>query len=367
MRILEIQDLIREKMAKNKLGAFLVLDLINLRYLTGFKGYDPTDGCLLITKDKTLFFTDSRYIGIVADCLKGIEIVDWTFTGGIKILPKYIPRGATVGCERAITHDLNLDLRRILKNRAVHSSMFIESYRAIKTPWEIAQLRRAGEIVDKAYKFLLTIIKVGLTEYEIAYALNCFLRKESGNDQLSFETIVAVGPNSTLPHYIPEEDKARKVGYGDVVLCDFGPTVNGYCGDSTITFIVGESNPEFEKIYQIVKTASEFAISNLKIGMTCGEADALARDIINNAGHKDNFGHALGHAVGLGVHDIAPHLTFRPPNKYVILMDGHCFTVEDGIYLPGKFGVRLERFGVLTEAGYLPFNNFPFDLVVIPA
>ncbi|MES0278724.1 MAG: M24 family metallopeptidase, partial [Dehalococcoidales bacterium] len=227
----------------------------------------------------------------------------------------------------------------------------VESLRTVKAPAEIELITRAAQMCDAAFEHILGLTMAGMTEEEVAWGLERFLR-ERGSQPLPFDVIVASGPNSALPHARPT---SRPIGTGEPVLIDFSARVDGYSSDMSRTICLGQADETYKKVYGAVLAAQLAAINEIKAGMSGQQADAVARGAIKKAGFGENFGHGLGHGLGLDIHE-APRLG---PGAETVLSDGMVFTIEPGIYLPGWGGVRIEdtvvmecgRIRVLSQAG----------------
>ena len=233
----------------------------------------------------------------------------------------------------------------------------IEKLRMIKTDDEIRTIRRAAEIADEAFSHILTFIKPGVTELEVSNELEFFMRR-LGASESSFDTIVASGKRSALPHGVAT---GKTIENGDMVTLDFGALYDGYVSDITRTVAVGEPTEELKKIYHIVLEAQMRACSALKPGMTGKEADAVARDYIKDHGYGEAFGHSTGHGIGLEVHE-GPGLSFRSDT---VLKPGMVVTVEPGIYVPGLGGVRIEDDVLITEDGCELLTSSPKELIIL--
>ncbi|MBI4336831.1 MAG: aminopeptidase P family protein [Chloroflexi bacterium] len=205
------------------------------------------------------------------------------------------------------------------------------------------------EIADQAFQQVASAIQVGETERSVAWRLEKAMR-ELGAEGLSFDIIVAAGPNAALPHHHPSE---RPIGAGEPVVIDFGSRYEGYCSDTTRTICLGPADDTFRKVYDIVLGAQLTAIATVQAGMTAGQADSIARDIIKQAGYGDNFGHSLGHGIGLAVHEY-PRVG---PKAEAALEEGMVFTIEPGIYVPGWGGVRIEDTVVLEKGKVRSLNT----------
>jgi len=243
------------------------------------------------------------------------------------------------------------------KHKLRVASDIIDKPRMVKDDNELGLLRRAEQIGDEAFDHILTILKPGITEREISLELEFFMKKQ-GASKLSFDTIVASGPNSSMPH---AQVTDRVVQNGDFVTMDFGCVYKGYCSDMTRTVAVGTPTDEMKKVYQIVLDANLRAMDGIKAGVKCSDIDALARGYISDKGYGDYFGHGLGHSVGLQIHE-EPRFS---PKCDVITEENMVITDEPGIYLPGKFGVRIEDLVVVRKDGYERLSKSPKELIII--
>lgn len=355
-------EALRKTLKANKIDGFLVMsiegsDWANLRYLTGFAG---SFGVLIISKERQIFFTDSRYIERVRQDLKDFEIQELNTRReragqkAARILKAL--KLKSVGFNSATTSvAIYNDLKKRLKGKAIKLVSLegpIERLRRVKDEQEISNIEKAVELTDQAYTYILNHIKVGMTEREIAWELEKFIR-ERGSDGLAFPIIAASGPNSALPHHSISE---RKIEFGDFLLFDFAARYNGYCADMTRTVVVGQASEEQKKIYNIVLEAQERAIEKIRAGIKGKEADKAARDVIEQAGYGENFGHGTGHGVGLDLHE-GPRLS--PLLGKEKLKPGMVVTVEPGIYLPGWGGVRIEDLVVVEEDGCRVLTRSP--------
>lgn len=221
---------------------------------------------------------------------------------------------------------------------------------------KLKNIRKAQRIAERVFTELLPILKPGITERQVANAITV-LAKEHGADRLAFPSIVGSGPNGAKPHAIPGR---RKLAKGDLVVLDFGMVIGGYHSDMTRTIAIGQPSAEQRKVYEVVRQAQEAAIASARVGMTGRELDAVARDLITEAGFGSRFVHALGHGVGRNIHQ-APRL--RPKRGGEILKAGTVVTIEPGIYLPGKFGVRIEDMVLLKARGSENLTSVPTALL----
>ena len=226
----------------------------------------------------------------------------------------------------------------------------------IKTKDEIKKLIKSSQLADRCYRYICSVIKPGMTEKKVAKLMNDFMLK-NGAEALSFETIVGSGPNSSKIHSTPSN---RVIKYGDVVQLDFGCIVDGYCSDCSRVLFMGEVKPEYRKIYNIVYEAQITGIKNFKVGMKASQVDALSRDIIKRKGY--NFNHAVGHAVGTVVHEDP---VVSPKTTKDIIKNNMCITIEPGIYIDKKFGIRIEDTCIVKDGKLIPLNHTTKRIKVI--
>jgi Xaa-Pro aminopeptidase len=337
---------LRSKLPENEIDAIFITQPENRRYLSGFDG---SSGFLMITQKKAVLATDFRYTEQALAEAPDFEILriannisDWFpgLAGDLGI--------GRLGFESAdVTFHMHRLLSDGLKKKKIATRMVpvngvVESLRMVKEPEEIQLLIKAAEISDTALEYIEARVEAGMTERQVAWELEKSLR-ENGSQTLSFEIIVASGPNAALPHAKPTE---RVINKGEPVLIDMGAKWGGYASDTTRTICIGEPDTTFKKVYRTVLDAQTAAMSIIKTGMTGHQADSSARKIIDKAGCTEAFGHALGHGVGLAPHEL-PRLG---PNSKDVLTDDMVFTVEPGIYLTGWGGVRIED-TVIMENG----------------
>jgi Xaa-Pro aminopeptidase len=236
-------------------------------------------------------------------------------------------------------------------------NQLINSSRAIKTECEISKIKQAQSITDKTFEYILNFIKAGKSEKEIAIEIDFFMRK-NGADEVAFETIVASGENSSMPHATPTD---RILENGDFVIMDFGASVEGYKSDMTRTVAIGSVSEEMQKVYDTVLKAQCLALDMIKPNQKCCDIDKIARDFIDNAGYKGLFGHSLGHSVGLEIHE-TPSFSTKDATKIASNM---IMTVEPGIYLEGSFGVRIEDLVLICNDGVQNLTKSKKELLVL--
>lgn len=363
---------ISEIISGNSLIAAVVTDRYNMNYLSGYMG---DAGMLLFIGGKKYLFTDSRYIEVASRDAVEFECIDIGKKGySLSIIDKleeYMKVNeseyVSIGFE-----DNSISYRQYKEFedkwtkqgdiRLMPLGNLIDSLRQIKTADEQDKIAKAESIGDQAFSHILDFIRPGMTEKEVALELEVTM-KRLGADGLSFDTIVASGPNSSMPHAVPTD---RRLQAGDFVTMDFGCIYNGYCSDMTRTIFIADEDiavptDEQRLVYNTVLHAQQEAMKHIKPGMKCSDIDKIARDIIAQAGYGNCFGHGLGHSVGLYIHE-EPRLS---PSCDEILKEGMVVTVEPGIYLPGRFGVRIENLVLVTADGYKDFTSSERELITI--
>ena len=347
---------LRARMRDLAVEAFLVTDLLNLRYLANFTG---TTGVVVVTETEQIFVTDFRYVQQVRN-----QAPDFTLLQNKKEIFSEINDYLTAkGIQRvAIEADqMNvatyLRLQELFSATIVPTNGVIEKIREIKDETEMAKMRYACEITDQAFEHILTFIKPGVTEIQVANELERFL-KVKGAEAMSFDTIIASGYRSAMPHGVASD---KVIEEGDMVTLDFGCYYQGYSSDMTRTIAVGSVDPKLEEIYHIVLEAHELVNQQAKAGMTGAQLDAIARQHIASKGYGDNFGHGLGHGVGLNVHEL-PGVNARSEQPLEV---GMVITNEPGIYVEGLGGVRIEDDLYVHEDHVENLNRSPKHLIII--
>lgn len=330
-------------MKKEKIDGFLVTSPYNLRYLTNFTG---TTGLAVITLDKAYFVTDFRYTEQAAKQAQGYEIVKNVgpiFDEVAKLCQK--EEIQSLGFEEAfISFAQYGQLEDLLEETALIPILgMIEELREIKDENEVKIVRKACEIADRGIEHIWNTIKPGMTEIEVANQLDFYMRS-LGATSVSFDTIVASGLRSAMPHGVASEKIIEK---GELITIDFGCYYDGYVSDETRTFAIGDPGQKLKDIYQIVLEANLKVIEEAKPGMSGIELDAIARDHIASFGYGEAFGHSTGHGIGLEIHE-GPNVSFRAEKRFV---PGNIITDEPGIYLPGIGGVRIEDDLLVTSTG----------------
>jgi Xaa-Pro aminopeptidase len=341
---------IRESLKRKGLSGFLVTDIINVRYCTGFSG---SSGFLFITAQENFFVTDFRYQEQSAQEVSGWEIAIEKGNRVKTIQNLYKRTGIKkLGIESSVSYSF---FRKLSEAGLVLHDLegLVEKIREIKTDTEIIVIQEAVRRAEKAFLDIKPHIREGAREQSIALRLEERLKK-NGCRKAAFDIIVASGPNSALPHAKPTE---KKIGPGDLVIIDWGGEADGYFSDMTRTLLVkgGEHLSKKKEIYRIVLEANIRSISSVAAGTHSKQVDTAARNYIKRSGYGDCFGHGTGHGVGLQVHE-APRIT-RTGN--VPLRENMVFTIEPGIYVPGLGGVRIEDIVVVNR-------NQPTVLTTLP-
>jgi Xaa-Pro aminopeptidase len=343
-------ELVRDR----ELEMLFVSDLTNVRYLTGFTG---TNGACLVGPELRLFFTDFRYTERAAE-----EVgAEWERPEAEReLLPQVAKRmRGRVGFE-----DAKLSVRQLKRLwEAVGEGVdlapagdLVEELRAVKEPAEIERIAAAAELADGVYGWALERGLAGKAEREVVRTCEARIRELGA--QPSFPPIVAAAANGALPHAEPGE---REIGRGELVVFDMGALLDGYCSDCTRTFATGEPGEEAREVYELVREAQAAALEAVKPGAGGKEVDAVARELIAAAGHGERFGHGTGHGVGLEVHE-GPRLAVSSEDE---LREGNVVTVEPGVYLPGRFGVRIEDLVVVAADGHRNLSGLPKELQLV--
>lgn len=332
---------------------------VNRRYFTGMKS---SDGTVLAFRGKAYLLIDFRYIEKARATVTAAEVIEQKklYQQIGELIRANGIRSMAVETQTMTVSQFNIIRKQFKDIEIVDTDVLsnaINSIRSVKAAEELEYIRRAQEIAENAFDQILKFIKAGVTEREIALELDR-LMLEGGAEALSFETIALSGENTSMPHGVPSD---RKVRSGDFVLMDFGAVYNGYHSDMTRTVCVGQPTDEMKNVYNIVLNAQIAALNAARAGMTGQALDRIARSVIEDAGYGDNFGHSLGHGVGMEIHE-KPNAS---PNYKQPLPEGAVVTVEPGIYIPGKFGVRIEDFVILTENGCINLTKNDKNIIYL--
>ena len=351
-RICQLQKFLDEK------SVAIIENPENRLYFTGF---NSSLGYLAVSRDNAVFLTDSRYIEAAQRSIDGAEVREFFSLASIKEtvsgfgMSRIIMQNSTTTVAVAQTFEQIFDGFEIAFDGSLDK--IISELRITKDDSELDNIISAQRIAERAFDHVLGIIREGMTEKQLALELDFYMLSH-GADALSFDTIAVSGKNSSLPHGVPSEKKIEK---GDFITMDFGAVVNGYHSDMTRTVAVGFVLDEQKKVYDTVLNAQKAALEGICAGIKCCDADALARDIIERAGYGQFFRHGLGHGVGVEIHE-APTVS---PRSETILREGMIVTVEPGIYLPERFGVRIEDMVCVTENGCRNLTNADKSLIIL--
>lgn len=337
--------------------AALCLSAPACRYLSGF---DYTDGGVLLTAHDAYLLTDSRYIEAAKEAVSNMQCV--SCTGLVKTVGELLEKQGIgqLYLEQTVTLGELASLQKLPVTLITDGTLqnALQAARLVKDENEISLLRKAQAITEQGFAHILPFLREGVTEREAALELEFFMRK-NGADGVSFEFIVVSGANSSRPHGVPTDKPIQK---GDLVTMDFGALYHGYHADMTRTVAVGDVSDAQRVVYDTVLKAQKATLSVIRAGISGKAADAAARDVITAAGFGEYFGHGTGHGVGVEIHE-APRLS--PLSSETPLQAGSVVTVEPGIYLPGKYGVRIEDMVLLTENGCENLTKAPKELIIL--
>ena len=344
-------------------GAIISSEL-NQRYLCDFPF---TDGYILVLPERSYLLTDFRYAEAIKKAVSGFEIIcpEGRMSDCIADLTRKSKAKSLAVEEDSISlGEFELLAKKLngiatLKSGA---SAILLAQRAVKLDYELERIKKAQEITDAAFSHIIAFVeenKASLTERDVALELDFFMQKR-GSEGVAFETIAISSDATSLPHGVPRNERLKS-GF---LTMDFGAKFNGYCSDMTRTVVIGKASDEQKKIYNTVLSAQKTALEQIRGGISCRVADAIARKVIENAGYGKAFGHSLGHGVGLFIHE-KPNLSPRADDA-LLLISGNVVTVEPGIYLEGKFGCRIEDMIAVTPDGSIyNFTKSNKDLIEI--
>lgn len=348
---------LRELFSSFEIDGILVTSATNRRYISGFTG---STGYVLISEKQAAFITDFRYVEQAKDQCPAFEIVDNQRKMNQALKEKLEEYGIRkLGFEQDyVTFSQYDSFTQLASNTTwIPTSGLIEELRLIKDENELSKVRKAIEIADQTFSHIIGVIRPGITEEEVALEMEYYMRK-LGASGASFETIVASGVRSALPH---GRASTKVIQEGELVTLDFGAIYEGYVSDITRTVAVGEISDQLREIYDVCLQAQLAGVNHIKAGMTGKEADALCRDVIAKAGYGDAFGHSTGHGIGLDVHE-GPNASTVSDH---ILLPGMLLTVEPGIYLAGIGGVRIEDDILITDDGNEILTKSTKELIIL--
>jgi Xaa-Pro aminopeptidase len=349
-------DRVAGLLEERELDLLLVTDLVNVRYLTGFTG---SNAMAVVGRDVRRFITDFRYVAQAAAEVEGFDREQ-----GPQEFVTALSAGWPEGDLRLGFEDQHVSVRTHKRLRGViperielvAAGGIVESLRAVKEPGEVERIAAAAALADEVYGLVREQGLVGRTERDVAFTLETEFRRRGAEP--SFDSIVASSERGALPHAQPADVAIER---GTLVTLDIGARLDGYCSDCTRTWATGELPGDLAEAYALVQRAQEAALAAVRPGPEGREVDAVARDIIVAAGHGDHFGHGLGHGVGLEIHE-GPRLA---RTAEAALTAGNVVTVEPGVYLPGRGGVRIEDLVVVTEDGHRVLSGTTKDLISV--
>ena len=350
---------LREKMPQENYCALITSD-INRRYFCGMKS---SAGAVLVFPDAAYLLIDFRYFEKAKEKVTVCEVVRSVkfYSQLVDLLKKHGTEKVYIEAETMTVAELSTYAEK-LEGFKIDSTGFlsdaITKLRSVKTAEELEKMQKAQDIAEAALdNALRNVIKEGATELEVARSLDFYMLSH-GAEAISFDTIALSGKNTSVPHGVPSDKKIQK---GEFVLMDFGAVFDGYHSDMTRTVCVGEPTAEMREIYGITLEAQQRCLDLIKAGVVCKELDACARDLITEKGYGEAFGHGLGHSVGLEIHE-SPAANTR---DMTVLSENVVMTIEPGIYLPEKFGVRIEDVTVLTKDGCEILTKSPKNLIIL--
>ena len=319
---------------------------INRRYFTGMKS---SAGVVVVFKEKSYLIIDFRYIEKAKATVKNSEVIlqEELFEQISMLCAKHNAKSIAVETHTMTVYELETYKKALSSYDFITTDSFstlINNLRSVKDNDEISKIKQAQKIAENAFDNALNFIKEGKTEKEVAFALNSYML-QNGAEALSFDTIALFGKNSSLPHGVPSD---KKLANGEFILMDFGAVYDGYHSDMTRTVCLGEPTEEMSTVYNIVLNAQEAALKSVHEGIKGSELDKIARKVISDKGYGEMFGHGLGHGVGMEVHEY-PNAS---PKSQAILQENVIITIEPGIYIPQKFGVRIEDFVIVKKEGF---------------
>ena len=351
----EALRMVLRKMMCRAIDATIVTDRSAIRWLTGFSG---SSARLLITREKSWLFTDFRYKEQAAGEVSVAETVIASDGFAAELGSGRYPLGETVALQsdNVTWHEAIKLIEQILgKQRVIPVDSFFDEFRMLKNEIELAKMRRAAEISELVLEKVLPLISPSVTELDIAAEIT-YQQKKLGAEKDSFDPIVAGGERSAMPHATPSKARFKA---GELIVIDIGCVYEGYASDQTRTVALGHVSGEARQVYRIVQEAQQLGIASARCGMMAKELDAEVRRFIAAHGYADEFGHGLGHGVGLDVHE-EPRISLKGEYE---LQEHMVFTIEPGIYLPGKFGVRIEDTVVMARHGATPLQQFSKELI----
>ncbi len=354
---------LKEKISKNKSDAILISSVPNIIYLTGYSGFskEEREAFLLITKNAQYILADGRYIGSAKTLIPDFKLIEISSKNSVKETLKNLKTKHKIKKLGFEGNNITFSEHKKLLTRFDDSNhQSLESLRSIKSSEEILKIKKACRLGDKTFDYILKKIKLGVSEKELAFEIEFFIKKHGAD--ISFRPIVAFGKNSAIPHHQPSYK--RLTTKDKFVLLDFGVKLNNYCSDMTRTVFFGKPTSEQKKMYETVLAAQQKVIESLHdisiYDAMAKNVDKVARDYILSKGYE-TIPHSVGHGIGIDVHE-APHLS---PKSKDILKEGMVFSIEPGIYIPGFGGVRIEDLVVLEKTNPRLLTTSTRDLIIL--
>ncbi|KPU43110.1 putative peptidase [Oxobacter pfennigii] len=365
MKFSEKIDRLAQLMVKNNADVLIIGTSSDMEYITGKSSFicERFKALFILSDGRFFYISPELYYEETREVFGGqTDIFVWSDSEGFlpcleKANIKYGLKGKTIGVNDAIRAVDMLDMKTVLDMNFINGVSILEELRVVKTQQERDYLRKASLIADEVAAEIVKYIRPGITEKDIGDKI-IELFFEKGAEGLSFEPIVASGPNSSKPHYV---GNSRVIEDTDIIVLDFGCKYKGYCSDMSRTVFVGEPTKEQKKIYSIVLEANKSAESYVKAGVTARDTDLAARKVIRDAGYGECFLNRTGHGIGTAVHE-APYI--REDNRQ-ILKDGMSFSIEPGIYIPGRFGMRIEDIVLIHNGSGEILNKFTKEMIII--
>lgn len=352
-------EALQNRLRAEQVDAFFVTSEVSREYLSGFRA---ADGWMLITQEEAYLLVDSRYIEAAQNQAKGCKVI--LFTQMLETLrglvEKHHIQSMIAEQSRVTVAEWNSLKKAFPSVELIDSPLLdqeLNALRAVKTEKEFADLREAQRLTEEAFERMLTFLRPGVTEREAALEIEFYMRRH-GAESVAFDLIVITGAKTSMPHGVPGEEVIQS---GDFVTMDTGAVINGMHSDMTRTVAIGHASDEMKHVYDTVLRAQLNAIAAVHAGVRCRDVDTAARSVIEQAGYGEYFGHSTGHSVGLEIHE-APAFS---PRSEDVAKENMVITVEPGIYLPGKFGVRIEDMVRVTQNGCQDLTNAKKELIIL--
>ncbi len=349
-------QMLKQQLQQEKMDGIVITSTWNRRYISNFTG---TAGTVFITQNQAYFITDFRYIEQAKKQCTGFQVIQQdrhAFTEIAKLVKEQKLKKLAFEKDHTTVSVFEM-MQKMIPSQLIGVSNWLEKQRCLKSEQEIQMIQKAAQIADEAFSYILKEIRPGITELEVSHMLD-FKMRALGASGVSFDTIVASGIRSALPHGVASE---KVIEIGDMVTLDFGAYYQGYCSDITRTFALGEPDAQLVEIYDVVLEAQKRGIACLKPGIEARDVDAITRTYITEKGYGEYFGHSTGHGIGLEIHEL-PTLSHATKQT---LLPGMIVTVEPGIYVPQLGGVRIEDDVLITETGYQVLTHSTKELIVL--